>query len=371
MSDLANAHTLRASSTQLPVDVYFDPAIYQLEQERLFRNAPQYYGHELMVPNVGDYHTLAWMDHGKMLKRVESGVQLLSNVCRHRQALIHKGRGNGDLITCNIHGWTYDNQGVLVGAPHFADNPCLNLGKTQLVSWNGLLFDAKRDIQQDLASLGVAQHLSFEQYAYSESVTTEYDFNWKTFIEVYSEDYHVDPFHPGLGNFVDCSELKWEWGRQYHVQTVGVKNRLARAGSQVYSQWHQEVLKQYQEKQPEFGAIWLTYYPNIMVEWYPHVLVVSVAIPRAPEKTTVITEFYYPEEIVWFEPDFIAAEKAAYFETAVEDDEICYRMHEGRRALWQRGESEVGPYQSPTENGMQHFHEYYRREMGADFVKAR
>ena len=87
MSDLANAHTLRASSTQLPVDVYFDPAIYQLEQERLFRNAPQYYGHELMVPNIGDYHTLAWMDHGKMLKRVESGVQLLSNVCRHRQAL--------------------------------------------------------------------------------------------------------------------------------------------------------------------------------------------------------------------------------------------------------------------------------------------
>lgn len=148
------------------------------------------------------------------------------------------------------------------------------------------------------------------------------------------------------------------------MQTVGVKNKLARPGSKVYGAWHDEVLRRFAERQPEFGAIWLTYYPNIMIEWYPHVLVASVAIPRGPEKCTVITEFYYPEEVVWFEPEFIEAEQAAYFETAKEDDEICYRMHQGRKALWLRGESEVGPYQSPTEDGMQHFHEFYRRLMG-------
>ncbi|VEB41717.1 Uncharacterised protein [Chromobacterium violaceum] len=79
----------------------------------------------------------------------------------------------------------------------------------------------------------------------------------------------------------------------------------------------------------------------------------------------MITEFYYPEDVVWFEPEFIEAEQAAYFETAKEDDEICIRMHEGRKALWMAGVSEVGPYQSPTEEGMQHFHEYYRRLMGS------
>jgi choline monooxygenase len=31
-----------------------------------------------------------------------------------------------------------------------------------------------------------------------------------------------------------------------------------------------------------------------------------------------------------------------------------------------RGESQVGPYQSPMEDGMQHFHEFYRREMEAE-----
>ncbi len=29
----------------------------------------------------------------------------------------------------------------------------------------------------------------------------------------------------------------------------------------------------------------------------------------------------------------------------------------------QRGDNEVGPYQSPMEDGMQHFHEWYREKI--------
>jgi len=45
------------------------------------------------------------------------------------------------------------------------------------------------------------------------------------------------------------------------------------------------------------------------------------------------------------------------------DDEIAERMDAGRRALMERGDDEAGPYQSPMEDGMQHFHAWYRREM--------
>ncbi len=38
-------------------------------------------------------------------------------------------------------------------------------------------------------------------------------------------------------------------------------------------------------------------------------------------------------------------------------------MDRGRLALMKEGRSEVGPYQSPYEDGMQHFHEFYRRIM--------
>ena len=50
-------------------------------------------------------------------------------------------------------------------------------------------------------------------------------------------------------------------------------------------------------------------------------------------------------------------------ETCIEDDEIAQRMDAGRAALFARGVNEVGPYQSPMEDGMQHFHEWYRQAM--------
>jgi choline monooxygenase len=50
-------------------------------------------------------------------------------------------------------------------------------------------------------------------------------------------------------------------------------------------------------------------------------------------------------------------------ETCLEDDEIAERMDAGRQALYRRGDNEVGPYQSPMEDGMQHFHEWYRRTL--------
>jgi choline monooxygenase len=100
-----------------------------------------------------------------------------------------------------------------------------------------------------------------------------------------------------------------------------------------------------------------------MVEWYPHVLTVSTLHPMGPGKTMNMVEFYYPEEIWAFEREFVEAQQAAYMETCVEDDEIAERMDAGRKALMNRGDNEFGPYQSPMEDGMQHFHEWYRQRI--------
>jgi phenylpropionate dioxygenase-like ring-hydroxylating dioxygenase large terminal subunit len=143
---------------------------------------------------------------------------------------------------------------------------------------------------------------------------------------------------------------------------------LGKPGSDVYRRWH-EVLLNYRRdahdnRPPRHGAIWLTYHPTVMLEWYPHVLVVSTLYPQGPRKTLNMVEFFYPEEIASFERDFVEAQQAAYMETCIEDDEIALRMDAGREALWRRGDDEFGPYQSPMEDGMQHFHEWYRRQMG-------
>jgi phenylpropionate dioxygenase-like ring-hydroxylating dioxygenase large terminal subunit len=338
-----------------------------MERRLIFDGGPGYVGHALMTPNVGDYHTLEWEDHARMLVRNANGVELLSNVCRHRQAIMLQGRGNARNIVCPIHRWTYDTGGELMGAPHFPQNPCLHLEKTKLSSWNGMLFGGPVDVAAELAEMSFRQDLDFSGYQLDRVLIHECNYNWKTFIEVYLEDYHVEPFHPGLGRFVSCDDLRWQFASRYSVQTVGINNRLARPGTRTYDRWHKAVLDYYRGELPERGAIWLTIYPNIMVEWYPHVLVVSHLIPKAIDRTVNVVEFYYPEDIALFEREFVEAEQAAYMETAVEDDEIAERMDRGRKALLAQGRSEVGPYQSPMEDGMQHFHEWLRRELAGHY----
>ncbi|MCL2829995.1 MAG: aromatic ring-hydroxylating dioxygenase subunit alpha [Betaproteobacteria bacterium] len=366
MSEILSAARLAPASSQFPVDWYFDEKLFALEKALLFDAGPGYAGHELMTPEAGAYRSLEWEDHGRMLLRnsaEKNDIWLMSNVCRHRQAIMLQGSGTLEqTIVCPVHRWTYDRQGELMGAPHFAANPCLHLNKRRLENWNGLLFSGPRSAAQDLAGMDLASEFDFSGYRLDRVEMHECHYNWKTFIEVYLEDYHVAPFHPGLGNFVTCDDLTWQFGEWYSVQKVGV-TPLLKAGSEVYARWQKALREYYAEKSPKQGAVWLTYYPNVMVEWYPHVLVVSTLIPRGVDRTTNVVEFYYPEDIAFFEREFIEAEQAAYMETAIEDDDIGERMDRGRRALLERGENEVGPYQSPMEDGMLHFHEFYRRIM--------
>ncbi len=378
MSDLSLQ--LQQATSQLPVSSYFSEALFQRELDTIFQRGPRYVGHVNAVPNPGDYFALPQEGQGRALVRTAQGVELVSNVCRHRQAVMLKGRGNlqdnakghaGGQIVCPLHRWTYsggqsanDRLGQLLGAPHFSHDPCADLQRYPLREWNGLLFeDNGRDIAADLADMGPAHDLSFDGMALGHVELHTCNYNWKTFIEVYLEDYHVEPFHPGLGNFVTCQDLRWEFKPEYSVQTVGAHNLSTQSGSPVYQRWHEQLMKYRNGEPPSHGAIWLTYYPHIMVEWYPHVLTVSTLHPLGVDKTLNMVEFYYPEEIVAFEPEFMEAQRAAYMETCEEDDEIAERMDEGRKALLQRGDNQVGPYQSPMEDGMQHFHEWYRARM--------
>jgi len=375
MSDLrVTREALAPAESQLPVGSYFDPLLFRREQEQLFAKSSRYVGHALAVPEVGDYYASPHEGEGRVLLRTSQGLQLVSNVCRHRQAVMLRGRGStGSNIVCPLHRWTYDLGGRLIGAPHFADDPCRNLTNYPLQTWNGMVFDVsaaagdRGDVAAELAAIGPLADFDFDGYAFDSVQLHECDYNWKTFIEVYLEDYHVAPFHPGLGQFVTCEDLRWEFGADYSVQTVGPKNELARPGSAAYRKWHDAVLAyrrgRFEDLVPRHGAIWLTYYPAVMVEWYPHVLVVSTLYPKGPQKTLNVVEFYYPEEIHAFEREFVEAEQAAYWETCAEDDEIALRMDAGRKALLERGDDDSGPYQSPMEDGMQQFHEWYARAM--------
>ena len=130
MSDLSiTLEALERSRSQLPVSSYFDEDLFRREHELLFRNGPRYVGHALAVPEVGDYHALPQEGEGRALVRTPRGVELVSNVCRHRQAVMLRGRGNTAPATSSARctagpttctaGWSARRTST--------DDPCLNL----------------------------------------------------------------------------------------------------------------------------------------------------------------------------------------------------------------------------------------------------
>ena len=191
------------SSSQLAVSSYFDTALYAREMQHIFQNGPRYVGHALSVPNHGDYYALPQEGEGRALVRNAAGIELISNVCRHRQAVMLKGRGSltqgaqvgGGNIVCPLHRWTYSGAGsgatpagTLLGAPHFDHDPCLNLKNYPLQEWNGLLFEQNGvDVAAQLANMGPRADLNFDGYVLDHVELHECNYNWKTFIEVYLE----------------------------------------------------------------------------------------------------------------------------------------------------------------------------------------
>jgi phenylpropionate dioxygenase-like ring-hydroxylating dioxygenase large terminal subunit len=114
MSDLSLQ--LQQAASQLPVSAYFDEALYASEMQTLFAKGPRYVGHRLAVPEPGNFHALPQEREGRALVHTPQGVELISNVCRHRQAVILKGRGaldaqTGGNIICPLHRWTYAADG--------------------------------------------------------------------------------------------------------------------------------------------------------------------------------------------------------------------------------------------------------------------
>jgi choline monooxygenase len=339
------------------ISSYFSEDSYNHEKNTLFNNGPQYVGHKLMVKNPDDYAVVSHTFDRYALFNLNGDYKLISNVCPHRQAKLLTGCGKTKNITCKLHCWTFANTGELKGTPHFTDKVDTKLEKIDLYEWNGLLFKNKApDI--DLKAAGVDHLINFNDYMYAGTESEHYNFNWKSFMEIYLENYHVFSMHPGLKKFVTPADLEWVFGEDYSIQKVGIGKDFTSYGTEIYKDWQKSVMDAHQEGMPRYGAIWMLIYPNIMIEWYPNTLVVSTVYPTGPNTCVNHVEFYYPEQLFKENPSYFENEKRAYMETAQEDNEACLLLEEGRKSLYLNNHQEYGPIDSFLEAGVDKFYTY-------------
>ncbi len=361
--------------------------------------SPRFLGFAGAISEKTDRYVSAFTDDQHLLVRGTDGqIRCFLNTCRHRNAqLVPLGHMvNGKMvtrtgkvaptgaITCPLHRLTYDEKGTLRTALAFPKTPCLKLHEVPIEMVGGLIFETGRGAYSQLASVmdspgfkkfGITPFARAAKMALGFSETSEEDFGTVTFMEVFGDTDHVDDIHvSSFHQQVDMSTLELEYGEDWSVQFVGWREKTTTVAPE-YQRYRGLVLAR--GGKPKFGAVWMSYGPNMTFEWYPlgkdesgedqTAFVTSVCIPNGM-KCKIVVEFYFPASLLATEEGWNLAQalRDAYMLTAEEDRYPCISMEKGRRTLVENkhGDEGLGPI-GPQEGCVAHYYNLLGRRMKA------
>ena len=120
ISHLDNKTNINAGGIlKTPADTYISEERFEMEWSDFFLNHPQILGLSGDLPKPGTYVTTEDFGVPILAVRDEEGVfKAYANVCSHRGVTVESGsRGEKSRFSCPFHGWTFNNNGELVGYP--------------------------------------------------------------------------------------------------------------------------------------------------------------------------------------------------------------------------------------------------------------
>ncbi|MUL78977.1 Rieske 2Fe-2S domain-containing protein [Mycolicibacterium sp. CBMA 226] len=108
---------------RVPAEIWNNEAIFRAELDQVFGTCWVFVAHESEIPKAGDFVLRRiGLDPVIVTRDGRGGVNVLSNYCRHRGSQVcQTDTGNSRFFKCAYHGWTYSNNGDLVGTPHMRE----------------------------------------------------------------------------------------------------------------------------------------------------------------------------------------------------------------------------------------------------------
>jgi phenylpropionate dioxygenase-like ring-hydroxylating dioxygenase large terminal subunit len=223
----------------MPPAVYTSPDFQRLELADIFAREWICVGRADALPKPGDYFAYDLAGQPIFVIRDRSGgLKAMSNVCLHRMSMLLEGTGNKNTIVCPYHGWTYNLDGTLRGAPAMTLNKdfCKSdyrLPQIRTAEWLGwLLVTLNPDIPPPAARLaeveGLIADFGMETYVETFRETHIWDTNWKILAENFMESYHLPVCHAGtIGGLSKLEEMVCPPGRPaFNFHTILKDDRL-------------------------------------------------------------------------------------------------------------------------------------------------
>ena len=215
----------------LPPRCYVDPEFYEFEKTAVFDTEWLCVGRASQIPEPGDYFTATLVgDEPVVVVRNKDGhINVMSSICQHRAMCItapsERNRdewfadppecsGSTRNFLCPYHWWTYDLDGVLIGAPEMNKRPGfvrsdISLAHLAVEEWQGFGFCSFANEPTPLGPRLAPFEKMLASYHLDEMVTTEPEilpmpFNWKIFAENFMDAYHSLRLHASLYDFTDA-----------------------------------------------------------------------------------------------------------------------------------------------------------------------
>ena len=210
ISHLDNKTNINAGGIlKTPADTYISEERFEMEWSDFFLNHPQILGLSGDLPKPGTYVTTEDFGVPILAVRDEEGVfKAYANVCSHRGVKVESGwRGEKSKFSCPFHGWTFNNNGELVGYPkkdQFGeiDKDCYGLKQLPAKEKYGFLWvhpssEGDIDLSELLGERLIEEFDSwdFESLIFANEETYSTDMNWKLAIDTFGETYHFSVLH--------------------------------------------------------------------------------------------------------------------------------------------------------------------------------
>lgn len=363
--------TTRAASSPFlstfPGHYYYDPAVYQQEQERLFSRMWVYAGVASVLSEPGDYKVVPIANESVIVVRTKQGeLRAFYNVCRHRGARLCSATG-GHLkgaIQCRYHAWTYGLDGQLIGAPNVLnlddfDRASFGLFPVALQTWQGLIWLNISDTPPSLAGQisdpaveifagnGPIAHYNIANLQVAETITYDVQANWKLIMENTLECYHCGPMHPEL-----CALLP-----QYRTGLIDDNTGATFApGIEAFTITGKASRPPLPGLQPADLRSYYGFFamPNTFINLLPDHVVIDHLQPLSPTSTRVTSQWLFDPTIM-SQPDFNPIDAVSILDLVNRQDWVVCEL--AQQGVTSKVFAHGGNY-APLEHHIRHFINY-------------
>lgn len=356
----------------LPNAFYTDPAVFEVEKEKVFARNWTALGFTTDVQENGYARPLTFLGQPLVMVRDAGGtLRVFQNICRHRGMILVAEEGPiKRAIRCPYHAWSYEMSGELRTTPHVGGpgnnrHDCINRASLGLIEvrshqWMGIVFvnlDGKAAPFEDYASGLIARYADFDQPRYRCGDEGTFDMtvngNWKLAIENGAESYHLPWVHPGLNSYSRLED-------HYHIDTQGP---TCGQGTTVYDPALKFPRFEGLSAKWDKGAEYPMVFPNIMMGFQNDHTYGFIVVPETNDRSLERVQLFYASEEVAGDDWREMREKNAVTWRGVFDEDIFVveGMQRGRHASGFDG----GKFSPVMDNPTHDFHAWIARQVEA------